>query len=139
MMTGKAPESFTTQVRMSEFGTDEYSVLQLVYPGAITAHSLQTIGMQIDRNASILCSKGAVYIDDFQHAEKMLIKPNGGEERTLEFPFEYNGFEYEIREVSHCIAAGKATSDRYLPKDSLAVLRTMDDIRRAWHMEFSFE
>ena len=63
MMTGKAPESFTTQVRMSEFGTDEYSVLQLVYPGGITAHSLQTIGMQIDRNASILCSKGAVYID----------------------------------------------------------------------------
>ena len=65
MMTGKAPESFTTQAWMSEFGTDEYSVLQLVYPGGITAHSLQTIGMQIDRNASILCSKGAVYIDDF--------------------------------------------------------------------------
>ncbi len=139
MLTGQSPKSFTNEVKMNEFGTDEYSVLQLVYPGGITAHSLQVIGMQVDRKASILCSKGSVYLDDFQHAEKMLVKPNDGEERTIEFPFEYNGFEFEIREVSRSIAAGRTFSERFTPEDSLAVLQTMDNIRSAWNMKFSFE
>jgi len=139
MLTGQSPESFTSIVHMSEYGTDEYSALQLVYPDGVTAHSLQTIGMQIDRKAAILCSKGAVYLDDFQHAERLLVKPNEGEERIIELPFEYNGFEYEIREVSRCIAEGKTYSYRFTPEESLAVLKTMDEIRESWNMRFVFE
>jgi len=139
MLTGQTPESFTSVVHMNEYNTDEYSVLQLVYPDGVTAHSLQTIGMQIDRKAAILCSKGAVYLDDFQHAERMLVKPNEGEERIIELPFEYNGFEYEIREVSRCVAEGKTYSDRFTPEESLAVLKTMDEIRESWNMRFMFE
>ena len=45
------PESFSSEVQMNEFGTDEYSSLHLCYPGGRTADSVQTIGQELERNA----------------------------------------------------------------------------------------
>jgi hypothetical protein len=54
-------------------------------------------------------------------------------------PFEYTGFEYQIRETERCVAAGLLTSPYQTAEDTLAVRRTMDAIRESWGMKFSFE
>ena len=75
----------------------------------------------------------------FQHAQSMTVRPADGEAYTVGMPFEINGFEYEVREVSRCVALGKFHSDRFTPADSLTVLQLMDDIRASWGMKFEGE
>ena len=139
MVMGTYPESFTSEARFNEFGTDDFSVLQLSYSGGRTAHALQTIGMQIDRQGALYFDKASVYLPDFQGAFSMTVQPVGGEPYTVECPPDVNGFEYEIREVSRCVRAGLSHSDIFRPEDSVAVLRLMDEIRESWDMKFMFE
>ena len=139
MIMGESPESFTSEVHFNEFGTDAFSVLQLCYPRGRTAHALQTIGMQIDRQAALYFDRASIYLPDFQGAFSMTVQPVGGEPYTVECPPDVNGFEYEIREASRCVKNGMPHSDIYRPEDSVAVLGLMDEIRRSWDMRFTFE
>ena len=139
LVTGANPEVFSSYVRMNEFGTDEFSAIQFRYPGGITAHSVQTIGMQIERHAALFFDGATIYLPDFQHACRMTVKPAEGEGREIERPFGINGFEYQIREVTRCAHAGKYCSDVFRPGDSVATISLMDDIRKSWNMKFPFE
>ena len=139
MIMGGDPESFDTEVRFNEYGTDEFSVLQLLYPDGRTAHSLQAIGIQTERRAALFFDGASIYLPDFQGAYSMTVKPVDGDEYTVEFPPDINGFEYQIREVTRSAAAGKTHSDIFTPEDSIATLRLMDEIRERWGMKFSCE
>ena len=139
MLMGAAPEKITSDVHFNQYGTDDFSILQLRYPGGRTAQCMQSIGLQTERRAALYFDKAAVYLPDFQAAVSMTVKPVDGEEYTVECPFDINGFEYEIREASRCVSCGRTHSDVFGPEDSAAVLRTMDEIRKAWNMKFSFE
>ena len=107
MVMGGDPETFTSEVRLNEYGTDDFSALQLRYPGGRTAHSVQAIGLQIERRAALYFDSATVYLPDFQGAYAMTVRPNEGEAYTVECSPDINGFEYEIREASRCIGAGK--------------------------------
>ena len=139
MVMGGSPESFTSHVRFNEYGTDEFSSIQLVYPGGSTAHSIQTIGLQFERRAALFFDRASIYLPDFQGAVEMTVCPNEGEAYTVRHPADVNGFEYEIREATRCVREGKSHSEIFRPEDSLAVLELMDEIRRSWEMKFSFE
>lgn len=133
------PVSFTSDVHMNEYGTDDYSRLMLTYSDGCTAESVQTIGTVLERNATITGSRGTVFLKDFQHALDMIINIDGQDEIKEEFPVDINGFEYEIREVSKCVNAGRTSSSFYSPKDNMAILKLLDDIRRSWNMRFEGE
>lgn len=139
MVMGCDPEGFTSEVRFNEYGTDEFSVIQLRYPGGRTAQCLQTIGMQIERQAALYFDNATIYLPDFQGAYSMTVKPVDGEAYEVKLPPEINGFEYQIREVTRSVGAGKTHSDIFRPEDSIAVIRLMDDIRKSWDMKFPFE
>ena len=139
MVMGAAPDSFTSEVRFNEFGTDEFSAIQLRYPGGRTAHAVQSIGLQIERRAALYFDTATIYLPDFQGAYTMTVCPNGRKPYITECPPDVNGFEYEIREVTRCVSAGKTHSDIYTPENNIAVLRLLDDIRRSWGMRFAYE
>lgn len=139
MVMGADPESFTSEVHFNEFGTDDFSVIQLRYPGGRTAHSLQAIGLQIERQAALYFDRATVYLPDFQGAYSMTVVPLEGEPVTLEYPPDINGFEYEIREASRCVKEGRSHSEIFKPEDSAAVLQLLDQVRESWNMRFSYE
>ena len=139
LIMGGDPEAFESEVRLNEYGTDEFSVIQLRYSGGGTAHSLQTIGLQIERRAALYFDKASIYLPDFQAAYSMTVDPVDGAPYEIKFPPDINGIEYEIREVSRSVGAGKTHSDIFRPEDSIAVLQLMDNIRKSWGMKFSFE
>lgn len=62
-----------------------------------------------------------------------------GEPYKVKSPPEINGFEYEVREVTRSVIAGKVHSDIFTPDDSIAILRLMDNIRNSRGMKFFFE
>lgn len=139
-VTGCDPVSFETeQVRINEYGTDEYSKLRLHYPGGCVAESVQTIGQELARNARIVGTRGSIFLPDFQHAERLELEHADGTRQAMELPVEINGFEYEIREASRCVREGRSFSDRYPPQVSLALTELMYAIRTSWGMRFTGE
>lgn len=139
MITETAPEGFQSEVHMTEYGTDDYSEIELEYPGGCNGHCIQAIGKQLDRNARIEGSKGVITIADFQFLQEFTVQLKDGTSYIIKEPFKINGFEYEIAETSRCVSRGMCISDRYTKEDCLAVLRLMDDIRDSWDMIFEAE
>ncbi len=139
MVMGEAPVSFESSVHINEYGTDDFSAVQLVYPGGRSAHAVQSIGMDMGRGAAVFGSEGAIRLPDFQMAQTMTVSPYGGKPYEVSLPWEINGFEYQIREAARCVSAGMSTSDILKHGDSLAVLRLLDQIRASWGMKFSYE
>lgn len=143
MIMGKNLDSFTSDVHMTDVGTDDFSVIHLHYSqengqGA-EAVATTAIGLDIQRKAAVIGTKGSIYLDDFQKAETMTVSLSDGEEYEIEIPFEINGFEYQIREASNCIREGRTHSGIYTPQMSLQTLSLIDDIRAGWDMKFPFE
>ncbi len=139
MVMGETPESFESTVHINEHGTDDFSAVQLLYPGGRSGHAVQSIGMAMERTAAVYGTEGALLLPDYQMARGMEVRPYDGEAYSVEIPWEVNGFEYQIREVNRCAAAGMCASDQWSPADSLAVLELMDKIRGSWNMKFEYE
>ncbi len=51
-------------------------------------------------------------------------------EEVIDLPFEINGFEYQIEEVSNCIREGKLESEVMSWQDSIEVMKIMDEVAR---------
>ena len=136
MVMDAAPVRFSSTVRRNELGTDDFSAILLEYPQGRSASITTSIGMDLPRQAAVFGSKGEISLEDFQMAQKMTVRPYDGAPRTIERPFDVNGFEYEVREVSRCVGLGMNTSDVLRESDTLTVLDTMDAIRKSWGMKF---
>ncbi len=61
-----------------------------------TAESVQTIGQRLTRMACIVGTRGRITLPDFQYAEHMTLELDGQPPQELDFPFDVNGFEYQI-------------------------------------------
>ena len=138
MMLGEPAGVETEEVHFTEFGTDDYSRLRLVWPDSCEAVSVQTIGQELPRHALLEGTEGSVFLPDFQHAAGMTLRTAAGE-RELRFPFEVNGFEYQIREASRCVAEGRTASPAYPPASSIALAALTERIRAGWGMRFDGE
>ncbi len=94
MITETAPEGFQSEVHMTEYGTDDYSEIELEYPGGCSGHCIQAIGKQLDRNARIEGSEGVITIADFQFLQEFTVQLKDGTSYIVKEPFKINVFEY---------------------------------------------
>ena len=139
MVMDAAPEKISSTMRKNQYGTDDFSALLLEYPGGRSATLLTALGIDMPRYAAVFGTEGEITLDDFQMAQRMTIRRYDDTTREVDIPFDVNGFEYEIREVTRCVKLGLSTSDVLREQDTLAVLGTMDSIRASWGMKFPGE
>ncbi|HIX14998.1 MAG TPA: Gfo/Idh/MocA family oxidoreductase [Candidatus Hungatella pullicola] len=139
MITGEEPEFFDSSCHINEYGTDDYSTILMKYPSGCTAAISTSIGMEMPRRAAVFGTKGMVELEDFQKAETMTVKIYGEEEYQVSLPFDINGFEYQIREASKCVAGGHCFSKVWTPNDCVGVMKFMENVRKSWGMKFAFE
>lgn len=128
VMQDADPVNYSIVSHMSEYGTDDFSTVQLVYPGGRSANSTVSIGLVMPHTAAVFGTKGAIYFDEFQSADKMTVVPVDKEAYTFESPILHKGFEYQIREAERCVKAGMNSSDILKPEDTIAVTGLMEDI-----------
>jgi len=133
------PTGFQSKVTFSEFGTDDFSTMLLEYPNGKTAAITTAIGIAMPTEGVIYGEKGKIYFPNYQQAQTLTVELYGETPYTIDMPFEFTGFEYQIREAARCIEAGLLISPFQTAEDTLAVLRTMDAIRESWGMKFTFE
>lgn len=139
VMGDEKPSGFMSSHHINEHGTDDFSSILLNYPGNRTASVTTSIGMAMPREGVVYGTSGFICLPDYQMAEKLVVCPYGGQPQEICMPFEINGFEYQIREVSRCVKEGMYTSDVLKEKDTLAVLELMDAIRASWGLKFTCE
>lgn len=139
VMGDEQPEEFSSHYHINEYGTDDFSTILLKYPGGKSACVTTSIGMDMPRQAVIYGTGGSIVLDDFQHAQKFLVKPSEGDAYTVELPEEINGFEYQIREAERCVKAGLNTGEILKKEDTLEILELMDRIRESWGLKFACE
>jgi len=63
----------------------------------------------------------------------------GGGARRLSLPCEGNGYAHEALEVMRCLREGLVESPIMPLDESVAILETMDELRRQWGLRFPGE
>jgi predicted dehydrogenase len=89
--------------------------------------------------ARINCTKGHIICEKMLVCEEIVIEHGNCVIRTEKFPFEYNGYEYEIRSMIKAIEAGKCEREETPWSTTLNELRIMDTLRAQWGVKYPFE
>lgn len=133
MILGYEPEDIYSKARKTEFGTDDFETMIFGYENGTTAAMTVAVGIKIKKEGIIYGTKGSIRLPDFQEADQMYVELYDGTSTEINMPMEINGFEYQIREAIKCIKEGKIASSIQSPKNSIAVMKIMDDVRAQWN------
>ena len=124
------PSRIQSMAKIGDTGADEYCSMQLQYTGGQVANIFSGITIKTSLTAEIVGSKGRILLPaPFYKATSMSVELNSGDSNSFSFPYDHNGFEYEIREVMLCLDKGVIQSDLLSHETSLSMARVMDTVR----------
>jgi predicted dehydrogenase len=124
-----APEAVTAWASLTDEGVDENTGIVLGYPdGAVATLHCGFVGSGAVR-ATITGTTGRIDVPTlfFRPDRFTLVRNGSGEEIVV--PIRGNGLGYEAEEVMRCLRAGQTESSLIPLDDTLAVMRTLDNIR----------
>lgn len=123
------PSLIQSMGKLADTGADEYCSMQFQYPGGQTASIFSSITIKTGLTADIIGTKGRVHLScPWYKATEMTVILHTDERQSFSFPYEHNGFEYEIREVMRCLDQG-LTESPLMPLDfSLQMAATLDTV-----------
>jgi len=124
---------------MNEYGTDFHDEFVLTYDHGQAAYLMDTVRGRMDNKAIVYGEKGCLILHNYLGSQKVTIDVNGEPPVDYEFPFEANGYEYEIRHVCRCINEGKTESDVMPLTKSIAIMKISDKIRDMINLKYDME
>lgn len=110
-------------------GVDEDVSMTLTYDSGAIAQLYSSISLNSKRDANIVGTKGIITVPRFSNGEKLILT-KGNIVEEMNFPFEINGFEYEIEEVNKCLRSNKLESEIMSWEDSLKVMEMLDKVMK---------
>ena len=116
---------------------DIHTNVLLKYKGGIIANITSAIGVKKPDGAWIYGSKGRIFIPGFYGASELFVTVGQEETHIVKKP-QGGGFEEEILEACHCIAAGKPQSVILPLDESIAVMEQMDTVRKQIGIVYPF-
>jgi predicted dehydrogenase len=124
------PETIQALGKLSGTGADEYCNVQFQYAGGETASIFSSITVKTSLTAELAGTKGRIYMHNpWYRTNSITLESNEGEPQEFSFPYEHNGFEYQVRHVMDCLDKGLRESP-LMPLDfTLTMVRVMDKIR----------
>jgi len=140
LVFGGKPKRIVSSSTLSKRGIDEHAGLVFEYPCGGMAVLASSITADFPGDAYILGTRGSIRLhDNFWNATRISITRIEGDTETLEFPLDYNGYEYEAREAQACFRAGRLESDLMPHRATLEVLEIMDEARAQWGLKYPME
>ena len=116
--------------KLSVTGADEYCSIQLQYPGGQIANIYSSITIRTSLKAEIAGPKGRIILPNpFYRSTSVSTELNSGETQSFPFPYDHNGFEYEIRAVMQCLDEGAVECALMPHSMSLQIAGIMDTVR----------
>ncbi|MBD8062756.1 Gfo/Idh/MocA family protein [Oceanitalea stevensii] len=123
------PEAVVAAGALTETGVDGQETVLLQYAGRTQAVCSSTLWAGTPCRATISGTDGVIEIEGPFYGATSFTVTRGDEEVTVR-PRHEGGFQYEAAEVARCVAEGRRQSATMSWDDTLAVLGTMDEVRR---------
>ncbi len=133
------PKSIRSKVEFFDTGVDSSEKITYVYDNA-KCTLLASFEENLGSYTWIYGTKYKALIPFFHGAEEAFIYDETAEMiKTIEYPHEVNGLEYEIMEVISCLENGRLESLIMTPETTVEILRQMDEIRSSWNLVYPGE
>lgn len=124
------PDSVSAVGKLTETGVDGQASITLSYGERAHADLSTTLWARTPTTSSISGTEGFIRVDgDFYEPTSFALHRRDGREWWFEQAMP-RGLQHEAAEVARCVAEGLTESPRMPWDGTLAVLRTMDEVRR---------
>jgi len=135
-----APERLGVEGVLAPTGVDQRAAATMVFPDGLLAQFLCAFDCAADNSLRIFGEAGCITVPrTFWEATHAVLSPLDGAPQTIHAPFRFNGFEYEIEEVIHCVRNRQVESPRMPHSATLANLAALDEFRRQLGVRYPFE
>lgn len=139
MLFGR-PEQAVGLAHVGPTGVDEQAAVVLKYPGGRLAQLTAAIRTSSPQEVTLMGTDGRLRIHPlwWKPTRMTLTRPDGSEE-AFEIPFAGNGYGYEAAEAMRCLRVGALESPVMPLDETLAVMRTLDEVRAGWGLRYPTE
>lgn len=140
LIFGSAPQRIQSSVTLAETGVDERFAAIFDYAGGGQASISAGFSGYFEDEIVLLGSEGKVRVPR-SGGWKMnrLVIERKGEVEDLQLPVDGRGYGYQASEVVRCLEASLLESPVMPLDESLAIMKTLDDLRAQWGVEFPGE
>jgi predicted dehydrogenase len=139
MVFNSQPTSISTISYIGQTSVDEQSMALFNYEGGKMASLMSAIRTQTTTNGYIYGTDGYIYMPKFFAPRSAELFVSGSEPVHYEPEFLSTGYNYEAAEVGFCLRNGKTESCVMPLCESVAIMHTMDNIRKQWNFKYPFE
>ncbi len=130
MVFGGTPATVMAQAHIGETGVDEQTAVVGSWSGGRLALLSCAVRTNTPHEAWIHGTTGRIHIPGFWHAQEATLTRDGKPAETAKLPFTGNGYNYQAIEVARCLREGLIESPIIPHAESIAIMKTMDEIRR---------
>lgn len=120
-------------------GVDENVGVVLGFPGGEIAMASTSIQVTTPFTTTILGTEGRIEVESPWWRPKRYAIHAGGAAETVSFEHEGEGFQFEAMHVAECLRAGLTESPIMPLRDTLAVMRALDEVRRQIGLSYPME
>lgn len=126
-------ESATSCATLTPGGVDDHSVVALKYRDGRLATLTTSMTAAMGTSGRIAGTLGYIDTPQLTRCETISVcKIPSGKTRTIPCPFDFNGYEYEIRATTKAIAEGRLECAEMPWSETLALTGLMENLRREW-------
>ena len=130
------PEKVHSSVILTETGVDGSAAYALDYASGATAHLSSSMTSNLGAKAVIYGTKGKITVEEFFSFKKFHVTLDSGEDYQIDANYESTGKQFQAMEVMTCIKNGKLESEIHPHSESMYMMRTMDQMRLGWGVEY---
>lgn len=140
MHFGEQVREMRSVVQMTETGVDGENAMILVYEDGKMAILNSGIQGKSDSQGIFYGQSGCMIVENINNPEEVRIYDKDRKlVRSVQFPEQISGYEYEIRETISCIKAGKLECPSMPHRDTVKMMKVMDELREEWGMRYPEE
>jgi dihydrodiol dehydrogenase / D-xylose 1-dehydrogenase (NADP) len=138
LIYGKEPQEIMSMANMGETGVDEQGAMILRYDGGGMALLTCAIRTSTPHEAVIFGTEGHIRIPHcFWQPDRIILSKGGDQEMCFERLG--NGYSFEAVEAGRCLRQGVLESPIMRWEKTLAVMRTLDQVRAQWGLRYPGE
>lgn len=127
----------SSSATLTASGVDDQSTITLTYSDGRMASLSTSITAAMGAYGRISGTLGTIEIPQLTRCESLIVrKIPSNEEHTITCPFDYNGYEYEIRAAAKAIGNGLCECSEMPWSETLRIVRLMENLRREWGCQF---
>ncbi len=134
------PARVASVAQMGETGVDVQDAVILDYTDGRLCNFYFSFRTRLAPFFALYGSAGRITVDPpMFRPTRLVLSRDGKPEEEMVLPLDGNGFNYEAAEVMHCLREGRCESTIMPLDETVAILRTADELRAQWGLRFPME